>query len=241
MYEVTEQTAALQLLAVEEASDAEAALLKLATIGGIPLVATLIGIGLVLFLLVQWALARQDALLAQNGDRSWETPWDAEITWQVIVVGFFGVSQIALPLLLGLSGLDPTDWSIRGKAFFVFASYLAMACGGVAVLWASIEPYLPLPQEWFALRGNWLGWGVGGYFVAVPAVIVVSLINQQIWQGQGGSNPLLYLAVQAQDRVALGLFLLTAAVLAPIFEEIMFRGFLLPALTRYFPRGAPSP
>lgn len=33
----------------------------------------------------------------------------------------------------------------------------------------------------------------------------------------------------------LGIFFFTAAVLAPVFEEIIFRGFLLPALTRYFP------
>lgn len=235
LYEVSERPDDLQALVATETDAAETALVKLATIGGIPIVASLVGVGLLLFLLVQWAIARQDALLLQNGDRCWETPWDAEITWQVIVVGFFGISQIALPLLLGAIGLNPADWSIRGKAFFVFASYLAMAVGGIAVLWASVRPYLPLPQDWFALKGNWLGWGIGGYFIAVPAVIAVSLLNQQIWQGQGGSNPLLYLAVQAQDRVALGLFLLTASILAPMFEEIMFRGFLLPALTRYFP------
>jgi membrane protease YdiL (CAAX protease family) len=31
------------------------------------------------------------------------------------------------------------------------------------------------------------------------------------------------------------IFFLTASVAAPIFEEIMFRGFLLPSLTRYLP------
>jgi membrane protease YdiL (CAAX protease family) len=37
------------------------------------------------------------------------------------------------------------------------------------------------------------------------------------------------------DPVALLIFFLTAAVAAPIFEETLFRGFLLPSLTRYFP------
>ncbi|WP_439566586.1 lysostaphin resistance A-like protein, partial [Gloeocapsopsis crepidinum] len=64
-------------------------------------------------------------------------------------------------------------------------------------------------------------------------VVIVSLINQQIWQGQGGSNPLLSLALQAQDQVALAIFFFTAAIAAPIFEELLFRGFLLPSLTRY--------
>ena len=235
LYSVIEQPEAQATLAAREKVAAEAAIGKLAAIGAIPTVAGLIGVGLLLFLLVQWGISRERAFLVVNGDRRWETPWDGEITWQVLVVGFFAISQLVLPLLLGLVGLNPTDWSIRGKAFFVFATYLAMAIGGLAVLWVSIKPYLPLPQDWFSLRGNWLGWGIGGYFVAVPLVILVSLANQQIWQGQGGSNPLLYLAVQAQDRVALGFFSITAALLAPLFEEVMFRGFLLPALTKYFP------
>jgi uncharacterized protein len=66
-------------------------------------------------------------------------------------------------------------------------------------------------------------------------VIIVSLVNQQIWQGQGGSNPLLSLALESQDGVALLVFFSTAAIAAPLFEEFLFRGFLLPSLTRYLP------
>jgi membrane protease YdiL (CAAX protease family) len=68
-------------------------------------------------------------------------------------------------------------------------------------------------------------------------VIIVSLINQKLWQGQGGSNPLLQLALESQDHVALGIFFFTAAIAAPIFEELLFRGFLLPSLTRYLSVG----
>jgi uncharacterized protein len=82
-----------------------------------------------------------------------------------------------------------------------------------------------------------VGWGLGGYFVALPLMLLVSVVNQQIWQGQGGSNPLLQIVLEEGDPVALGLFFFTAAVAAPVFEEILFRGFLLPSLTRYFPVG----
>jgi uncharacterized protein len=61
------------------------------------------------------------------------------------------------------------------------------------------------------------------------------LLNQKLWQGQGGSNPILPLALEGQDSIALFLFFLTACVAAPMFEEIFFRGFLLPSLTRYMP------
>jgi hypothetical protein len=60
-------------------------------------------------------------------------------------------------------------------------------------------------------------------------------LNELFWQGQGGSNPLLLLALQAQDKVALAIFFFTASIAAPFFEELIFRGFLLTSLTRYLP------
>jgi len=71
--------------------------------------------------------------------------------------------------------------------------------------------------------------------MALPLVILVSFINQQFWQGQGGSNPILPIVLEGRDNVALAIFFLTASIAAPLFEEVMFRGFLLPSLTRYMP------
>ena len=65
------------------------------------------------------------------------------------------------------------------------------------------------------------------------------MINDNFWGGKGGSNPLLSLVLENQDLFALAIFYLTAAVAAPFYEEIIFRGFLLPSLTRYIsPWGA---
>uniref|UniRef100_UPI00286E6816 CPBP family intramembrane glutamic endopeptidase n=1 Tax=Chamaesiphon sp. VAR_69_metabat_338 TaxID=2964704 RepID=UPI00286E6816 len=71
-----------------------------------------------------------------------------------------------------------------------------------------------------------------------PVVIVVSILNEKIWHGQGGSNPLLQIMLESKNSIALLLFFLTAAVAAPLFEEFLFRGFLLPSLTRYVPTWA---
>ena len=43
------------------------------------------------------------------------------------------------------------------------------------------------------------------------------------------------LVLRSQDSLALMMFFFTAAIAAPLFEEILFRGFLLPSLTRYLP------
>ncbi|GIR75151.1 MAG: hypothetical protein CM15mP77_3080 [Synechococcus sp.] len=39
-----------------------------------------------------------------------------------------------------------------------------------------------------------------------------------------GSNPLLELVLESRDPLALSLLAMTAVVLAPLFEEVIFRG-----------------
>ena len=235
-YAVTNNDQELQKFNENQQQLASQAVVKLAFISGIPVVGGFIGFLLLLFLLGQSLFKSENSILATNSKLSWSTPWDWEITWQVIIVGFFFVGQFVLPLLLGLLGLNVAEASLRVKAFYVLFTYALMAIGGLAVLYISLKPYFPLEPEWFKVKllDKWFIWGFGGYLVAIPCVLLVSLINQQIWHGQGGSNPLLYLALQAQDKVALAIFFITASVAAPVFEELIFRGFLLPSLTRYF-------
>ncbi len=235
LYEIQGDDSSLLSVKNQQQLAANQALIKLAFISGIPIFGGFLGIILVIFLFVQLLVKQENSILKTNSNLPWEPLWDWEITWQVLIVGFFFVGQFVLPLLLQLTGLNPGESSLRIKALYVLFTYMLMATGGITVLYLSIKSFLPLPESWFKfkLRSNWFIWGLGGYLVAIPAVLFVSLINQQIWQGQGGSNPLLYLALQAQDKVALGIFFLTASVAAPVFEEIMFRGFLLPSLTRY--------
>jgi len=236
LYVVQARPEAARELESREREAAQAAVAKLLAVSVIPGVGGLVGFLLLAYVLGDRLVRGSRSLLATNEDKGWETPWDWELVWQVLVVGFFAIGQLLLPLLIGFTGLDPSGLSVRGKAFYVFGSYAVLAGAGIAVLVASVREFRPLPEGWFRWGGKrWWLWGFGGYLVAVPVVVFVSLLNQEIWQGQGGSNPLLFLAVQAQDRVALAVFLVTASIAAPLFEEVMFRGFLLPSLTRYVP------
>ena len=225
----------LALLQAQESNIAANSILKLALISGIPVFGGIGGVILLLALIVQRFVKPKKAIIATNSQTTWETPWDWEITWQVLIVGFFFVGQFVLPIVISVAGINPSNSPLRIKAFYVLGTYILMAVGGISVLYLSIKSYFPLPEDWFKFKfnSNWFLWGIGGYLVAVPSVLLVSALNQQIWQGQGGSNPLLFLALQAQDKVALLIFFSTASIAAPIFEEIMFRGFLLPSLTRY--------
>jgi uncharacterized protein len=228
---------------IEQAS-AKTAFFKLASIFASRIIFGLGGVGLIIFFAVRFIikliqkpadLSTSDLLL-ENINTPWESPWNWEIVWQVFMVGFFFVGQFLLPFIFS-NLINPATLTTQGQAIYVFSSYALMSVLGIGVLYLSIKPYLPVSEDWFKFKWNssWFLWGIGGFLVATPIVIVVSILNEQIWQGKGGSNPLLQIVLEGKNPIALLLFFLTAAVAAPLFEEFMFRGFLLPSLTRYVP------
>ncbi|MGB3532554.1 MAG: type II CAAX endopeptidase family protein [Microcoleaceae cyanobacterium] len=241
LYQIQERKQALVSLQAQEQSIAEQALTKLIIISAIPGIGLFLGTLLLIGLVVQWLLKRKDSILARNSSTQWLVPWNWEIILQVFLVGFFLVGQLVVPIIFSLVfqsfNLQPATFAPRSQAIYVLITYLILMSGGLSVLYFSIRSFFPLPEEWFKFnwRGNWFLWGVGGYLTALPLVIIVSLLNQQIWDGQGGSNPILPIALENRDSLALFIFFITASVAAPLFEEIFFRGFLLPSLTRYLP------
>ncbi len=253
LYTLENKTEQLQQLQADERKSAERTLIQLSVVGLLPTFGGLLGAGGLIALIAQRLLKGKDAILAVP-EGPWEVPWDWEVIWQVVVGGFLFVGQILLPFLLqvgllasrGFSGVPElafagADWTLalssRGKALYSLVFYVLMAASTLGVLYVSIKQYLPLSKEWFRIKlsGKWPLWGLGSYLVALPLMLGISLLNQQIWQGQGGNNPLLQIVLEERDPLALGMFLFTAAVAAPVFEEILFRGFLLPSLTRYMP------
>lgn len=237
IYQIQQNSEYLNNLKVIQQRAAENALLKLTAIAVLPVLGGLIGIGLLIFTFAQWVIKRKEALLARNAEVPWATPWDGETILQVFVVGFFLMGQLVIPLVWQFLPIPRDNTNVRLEALYILIRYMLMASGSLLVLYVSIKQFLPLSQDWFRfrLRDGWLLWGIGGYCAVIPIFIVVSLINQQLWQGQGGSNPLLQTVLESRDNVALLIFFSTAAIAAPLFEEFLFRGFLLPSLTRYLP------
>lgn len=238
LYQLQKHQDALAELDAAEQEVARDAFFKLVLASGIQTLGAVLGTGLLIFILVQRLLKGKESLWAHNSDLSWSPPWDLETILQVLVVGFFFVGQILIPLILQSLNIDLSAANPTTKAFSILVNYLLLAFGGLLVLVLSVKPFLPLPSPWFRfdwLELKWLAWGLGGFLAAMPLVIAVSFINQLFWQGQGGSNPILPIALEGREPWAIALFFLTGSVAAPIFEEIIFRGFLLPSLTRYFP------
>ncbi len=261
LYTLENRTESLAEIERSQVETAEGTLIQLSVVGLLPSLGGLLGAGLLIALVGQRVLRGKASILA-IADTSWEVPWNWEVVWLVIVGGFLFIGQLALPLVLqvamlltqpgGLQTAGLIDSSLvdtgfaatgsilfgltsRGRALYSLVFYLLMAASTLGVLYWAIRQYLPLSKEWFRfdLTGRWPLWGWGGYLVALPLMLGISVLNQQIWQGQGGNNPILQLVLEERDPIALGMFLFTAAIAAPVFEEILFRGFLLPSLTRY--------
>ena len=66
--------------------------------------------------------------------------------------------------------------------------------------------------------------------MVTPVVMLTGWLLVRLVGDPGGSNPLLELVLGSRDPLALALLALTAVVLAPLFEETIFRGALLPVL-----------
>jgi uncharacterized protein len=219
---------------------AESAIERLTIVNSVTIIGGLLGIIVWLVLGVQrFFFPDKSPFGPKSLPREWPVNWSGEITWQVIILwvtSFIVISQVILPIALPLLGIMPnSSWSFRDQALLVLSPYLLSMAPMLPILSVSLQPFTPLPKPWFRFDIfplGWMGWGILGYLVAIPLVVIVSLLSQQLLQGQGGGNPLLPILVESQDGVAKFILWVTVAIAAPFFEELLFRGFLLPSLTK---------
>ncbi|GFZ01472.1 CAAX amino terminal protease family protein [Actinidia rufa] len=152
-----------------------------------------------------------DAVLSAIG-KPWTVPWTADTILQVTLL------WIATFCLL----TDATE-----------------GLAGIVILYRCLSRFRPLSSDWFrfSLKGNWL-------FDVVLGCLMFPLVNR-LAQFNLDLLPLLpstpvtlsnvEQSIVARDPVAMALYTLVVSVCAPVWEEIVFRGFLLPSLTKYMP------
>ena len=86
--------------------------------------------------------------------------------------------------------------------------------------------FLPIKDAFFQ--------GMRGWLTIVPFVLLISLIMNSLIDNQNGSNPLLEIVLNNNNYLSYILLFITTTLLAPLFDEIIFRGILLPTLSRDF-------
>jgi len=160
-------------------------------------------------------------------------------TTLLIAGGFVLVGEVLLPVLLqgplqaGLLAWLPSPTLVQGLQ--VLLLYLAVTAVPLLMLTAMLRSAgTPPAGGW--LRWGWqplmAGWGqaLATLLKVLPAVALAGWLVETFGNDPGGSNPLLELVLRHPEPLALACFLVTAVVVAPLFEETLFRGVLLPAL-----------
>ena len=230
-------------------TQAESAIVRLSVAVGLPLVGGIAGI----FILVSWLVKTLRSSIAPEASSApeltessssltplgIEVPWPLETFWLTMMLwffAFFGVS-LMVPLSLQLVFGSAISSSARGQALLALTNYSGLIVAGLALIVYMTRSYLKNFFKWLPLDTNrpWIPWGLGGYIAALPLVLFISLINQKLLGDQGGGNPLLEIILQTHDIGTWFILLFMVAVLAPLFEETVFRGFALTSLSRYLP------
>ena len=228
-----------QRLSVDGCIDADvasAAARRLAVSGLLPLLTVLVGSLLLLVQIIRALRGRLQPWPAMEGPGLSLIDLVLLVAGGFVVISAVGVPLVALPLVASVTaGLE----SPRREAVTVVINYSVMALPSLLILWRQLKA-LPRDQ---APQGGWLQWrlrpwpgaissAVAGWLMVTPVVVVTGWLLVRLVGDPGGSNPLLELVLGSKDPLALFLLGWTAVVLAPLFEETIFRGALLPVLAK---------
>jgi membrane protease YdiL (CAAX protease family) len=178
--------------------------------------------------------------------RKKNTPWPEMISPPLSVIdmvllisgGFVVIGEVVFPaLIIPITDLlfnnlsSPLNQSLR-----VFIGYCSMTIAPLFIIRYQLMGLVPS-----GIDGGWLQWkirpikeglfkSISGWLMIMPLVLLIGWLMNEIIGDQGGSNPLLELVLGSDEFFPLFLLLITTVVLAPVFEELVFRGILLPVL-----------
>ncbi|TKY51364.1 putative membrane peptidase YdiL [Spatholobus suberectus] len=177
-----------------------------------------------------------------RGVEPWTVPWTAKTIVQVMllwIASFWFVGSWIVPFLAYTAGFKKESLTYRGQALYSLLTDVAEGMVGIAILRHCLAKFQPLSSDWFKfeLKGKW-------QFDVVLGCLMFPLINQLSQMNLNLLPVLQYTPVTvssveqsivARDPVAMALYAVVVSVCAPVWEEIVFRGFLLPSLTKYMP------
>ncbi|MEN9231348.1 MAG: type II CAAX endopeptidase family protein [Thermostichus sp. DG02_5_bins_236] len=234
LYRLQQRSDSLNALNQQQEKLALSALFRLAVVGGIPMLGALLGL-LLLVGWMGWSLWHKQPLLGP----AWDPPWPG-IGIQAVLTGWFlgfillnGVVPRLYVIILGLQARQLSPWH---QAVALFLTYNSGALLGAGLLYRLLHHHPASPKVLqVRLFGTWLLWGLCGYLVALPLVVLAAALSQLLLPQAGGGNPILPLLLDSQGWGARLVFFAVVSLCAPIFEEVLFRGFWLAALSRYLP------
>ena len=172
-------------------------------------------------------------------------PLDLKLIDMILLIagGFVVLGEVVSPLFsISLVELFSENISIElSQSLKIFFGYLFMAIPPLFIVYyqiKSVNGEFTFTKDYFQLNflplKDAIIQGIKGWLTIVPFVLLISLIMNSLIENQNGSNPLLEIVLNNNNYLSFILLFLTTTLLAPLFEEIIFRGILLPTLSRDF-------
>ncbi|MEO0855144.1 MAG: CPBP family intramembrane glutamic endopeptidase, partial [Cyanobacteria bacterium J06648_11] len=210
------------------------------------LLATATGLGLIagIVTLLGWGMSRWLKRSELKAIAGWTVPWEwfqgpgILATW---FLAFIVVSQTVSLLYSAAIGVPLTDLSNLQQAISTALNYGASAAIGLLLIGVTVrsdreQPSAPANDLFrFKLFDRWPLWALGGYLAAFPLVTIAAVAGRSLLPSSGGGNPILPILLESEGWLVQAIYLAVVSVMAPIFEETLFRGFLLPSLTKVMP------
>ena len=172
-------------------------------------------------------------------------PLDLSLLDMVLLIsgGFVVLGEVISPLFsITLVELVSSNVSIElRQSLKIFFGYLFMAIPPLLIIYYQIKSFNNqsiFKKDYFQFNllpiKDSIIQGLKGFLMIIPFVLLVSLIMNLLVDNQNGSNPLLEIVLNNNNYFSFILLFLTTTFLAPLFEEVIFRGVLLPILSREF-------
>ncbi|CAI9295639.1 unnamed protein product [Lactuca saligna] len=189
-----------------------------------------------------WVLNFKKASDAVFTAEPWTVPWTAKTILQVMllwIASFWLVGSWIIPFIAHTAGFRKESLTYRGQALYSLLTDIVEGISGIAILKLCLSKFHPLSPDWFrfTLKGKWQ-FDVGLGCLMFPLVNRLSQVNLNLLP-LAPPTPVAISNVEqsivARDPMAMALYAIVVSVCAPIWEEIVFRGFLLPSLTKYMP------
>jgi membrane protease YdiL (CAAX protease family) len=206
---------------------------------GCAMLATVAGaLGIAGIVVILWTLIRRGTTLPQPRARlPFLVPWTLiDVAEIVAVLVFAMVLSGEVSVVLWTNWLKDVSGPL-GQPLLLTVQYLAVAVVCLTLVWRRVGARSRSPLRSLGLRGKsaWrlIATGVGGYAVFLGGLVLAAmalrgLLGDAIRLGQTGDS----LMESVDSKGELVIYFVLACVLAPIFEEIVFRGYVYAGLRR---------
>jgi len=172
-------------------------------------------------------------------------PLELELIDMILLIagGFVVLGEVVSPLFsISLVELFSKNISNElSQSLKIFFGYLFMSIPPLFIVYYQIKSLngeFTFKKDYFQFNffpiKDAIIQGIKGWLTIVPFVLVISLVMNSLIDNQNGSNPLLEIVLNNRNYLSFIILFVTTTLLAPLFEEIIFRGILLPTLSRDF-------